>query len=101
MAVFGSSVWLLTRERWLLRLGLLGVLCAFRLSNMPQPIEGWVHDLWKWSPVPWIYTLYYLQYLFIVIAGTIAGDLLWQWLRRDGETKMEAGCWPVWRYSSI
>lgn len=82
MAVFGSLVWMLTRANLLLRLGVLGVVFAIRLSNLPQPTEGWVHDLWTFSPAPWIYQLYYLQYLCIVIPGTIAGDLILQWTRR-------------------
>ena len=89
MAVFGSLLWWLTRARLLLRLGVLGVLIAIRLSNMPQPIEGWVSDIWRWSPVPWIYRLYYLQYLFIVVPGTIAGDLVLQWLRAVADGKAE------------
>jgi predicted acyltransferase len=80
-AVFGSLAWMLTRERVLPRLGLLGILLAIRLSNLPQPAAGWVHDLWKFSPAPWIYQLYYLQYLFLVIPGTIAGDLILKWTR--------------------
>jgi len=100
MAVFGSLAWLLTRGRWLPRLGILGVLCAFRLSNMPQAVPGWVHDLWAWSPAPWIYQLYYLQYLFIVIPGTIAGDLILEWLR-DRESTAVTAQWPQWRYATI
>ena len=83
MAVFGSLLWWLTRTNLLLRLGVLGVLVAVRLSNMPQPVEGWVSEVWRWSPVPWIYRLYYLQYLFIVVPGTIAGDLLLRWSRAE------------------
>ena len=85
MAVFGSLVWWLTRTNLRLRLGVLGVLVAIRLSNMPHPIEGWVSDIWRWSPLPWMYRLYYLQYLFIVLPGTIAGDLLGEWMRREEE----------------
>ena len=85
MAVFGSLLWWLTRRNLLLRLGVLGILIAIRLSNMPHPIEGWVSDIWQWSPVPWIYKLYYLQYLFIVVPGTIAGDLMLQWMRAASE----------------
>ncbi len=76
MAVFGSILWMLTRQHLLPRLGVLGILFAIRLSNMPQPVDGWVHNLWEFSPAPWIYRLYYLQYLCIVIPGTIAGDLI-------------------------
>ncbi len=81
MAVFGSIVWMLTRQNLLLRLGVLGIVLAIRMSNLPQATEGWVHDLWGFSPLPWIYQLYYLQYLCIVIPGTIAGDLILQWTR--------------------
>jgi hypothetical protein len=81
MAVFGALVWMVTRDHLLPRLGLLGILLAIRLSNMPQPTPGWVHDIWTFSPAPWIYKLYYLQYLCIVIPGTIAGDLILQWTR--------------------
>jgi predicted acyltransferase len=81
MAVFGSLVWMLTRDQWLPRLGVLAIMLAIRLSNMPRPTDGWVHDLWEWSPAPWIYRLYYLQYLCIVIPGTIAGDLILKWTR--------------------
>ena len=83
MAVFGALIWMLTRLNILARLGVLGIVFAIRLSNMPQPTEGWVHDLWMASPLPWIYHLYYLQYLCIVIPGTIAGDLILQWTRRS------------------
>jgi hypothetical protein len=105
MAVFGSLLWWMTRTKLLLRLGVLGVLIAIRLSNMPHPIEGWVSDVWRWSPVPWIYQLYYLQYLFIVVPGTIAGDLLLRWLRcgPEGSDGAPAGheAWPAFRYAGI
>jgi predicted acyltransferase len=84
MAVFGSAIWMLTRNNWLVRVGLIGLVLAIRLSNMPVGLEGWVHDLWTASPAPWIYSLYYLQYLCIVIPGTIAGDMIWQWTRGAG-----------------
>jgi len=93
MAVFGSIVWLVTRAQLLPRLGLLGLLLAIRLSNMPNATEGWVHDVWMYSPLPWLYQLYYLQYLCIVIPGTIAGDLILKWTREvpEGAEKPAAG----------
>jgi predicted acyltransferase len=99
MAVFGPIVWMLTRQNLLARLGLLGILLAIRLSNMPQPTEGWVHDVWQWSPAPWIYKLYYLQYLCIVIPGTIAGDLILKWIRDSSQTTETK--WPWWRMISL
>ena len=85
MAVFGAALWMLTRDRLLIRLGVIGILFAIRLSNMPEPTPGWVHDLWTFTPAPWIYKLYYLQYLCIVIPGTVAGDLILQWTRQRQE----------------
>lgn len=90
MAFFGSIIWMLTKQNLLLRLGLLGILMAIRLSNMPQQLGGWVSELWNFLPVPWIYKLYYLQYLFIVIPGTIVGDLILKWMREiEDTTKVE------------
>ena len=101
MAVFGSAIWMLTRDNWLPRIGVIGLVLALRMSNMPVGLDGWVHDLWTASPAPWIYSLYYLQYLCIVIPGTIVGDLVLQWTRRQpipsGTVLLS---WPLWRYAS-
>ncbi|MBU2446590.1 MAG: DUF5009 domain-containing protein [Bacteroidetes bacterium] len=85
MAVFGSFVWLFTRKNLLFRIGLFGILIGFRLSNMPEQLGGWVTDLWNFSPIPWMYKLYYLQYLFIVIPGMIAGDMILNWMKQKSE----------------
>ncbi|MCP4246735.1 MAG: DUF5009 domain-containing protein [bacterium] len=76
VALFGSALWLLSRTNLLLRIGFLGILMAVRLSH---DSSGWVQQAWDYSPAPWIYKLYYLQYLFIVLPGTIVGDLLRSW----------------------
>ncbi|BAY24805.1 hypothetical protein NIES2100_46020 [Calothrix sp. NIES-2100] len=89
MAVFGSIAWLFTRSNLLLRLGLLGYLIAFQLA---ASTEGWVKTLWTASSVPiwgynfnfgWIFQFYYLKYLFIVIPGTIIGELILNWLQKS------------------
>ena len=99
MAVIGSFCWWATRNNLLLRLGILGILFAIRLSNMPTATPGWVHDLWTWSPAPWIYQLYYCQYLFIVIPGTIVGDMLLEWMKRD--PSVEKSNWSRLRFGGI
>jgi predicted acyltransferase len=76
-AVFASLIWLFTPSNWLLRLGSLGLLLAFRLSASSN---GWIDWLWSFSPAPWIFKFEYVQYLFLVIPGTIAGDLIYSWL---------------------
>ena len=86
-AVFGSLIWVFTKDNLLLRLGILGFLFAFRLT---QSVEGsWNEWLWDFSLFPWLYKLYYLQYLFIVIPGTIIGDILLKWMNsNDKEIEM-------------
>jgi predicted acyltransferase len=99
VAFFGSLLWWATRNRLLLRLGVMGILIAVRLSNRPEPVPGWVNDIWRWSPAPWIYQLYYLQYLFIVIPGTVAGELLLEWMR--GTSSGPAWGWSKARCGAI
>ncbi|HAA32329.1 MAG TPA: DUF5009 domain-containing protein [Cyanobacteria bacterium UBA8553] len=76
MAVIGSLAWLFTKSNLLLRLGFMGLLIALRLS---ANADGWISWFWSASPVPWLLRFDYLKYLFIVIPGTIAGDLILDW----------------------
>ena len=114
-AVFGGFVWLLTRDSWIIRLGILGILLAFRLSSggpvwLPDmsrssqifvPIifstapSQWLHSLWLISPVPWLFQMRFLQYLFIIIPGTIIGDMILRWMRRSpAEMSSDTLAWP-------
>lgn len=90
MAVFGSLVWLATRSRLIPRLGILGVLLALRLASTTPGVVAW---LWQATPAPWLYKLYYLQYLFLVIPGMIAGDLLLRWMNSPGEKETPMRAW--------
>ncbi len=85
VALFGSIIWLFTRDNLLMRLAILGVLLAIRLSHTEI---GWVKEVWDFTPFPWLYKLYYLQYLFIVIPGTIIGDLFLKWMK-EGSAENE------------
>jgi predicted acyltransferase len=73
VAVTGSFIWIATRKRLDIRIGILAFLFALRLA---QSLPGWGQWLWNLSPLPWVGTVYFQQYLFIIIPGTIAGDLL-------------------------
>jgi predicted acyltransferase len=73
--VGAALVWLATRDRLDWRFGVLAFLLALRLS---QNLPGLGQIIWNASPLPWLGTVYFQQYLFIVIPGTIAGDC---WLR--------------------
>ena len=83
MALFGSLVWLYTRNNLLARLGVLALLAALRLGS---GVEGsWNEALWNWSPAPWLFRFDYLKYLCIIIPGTIAGDRIYEWMTQAGE----------------
>jgi len=81
VAFFGSLIWIFTQGNLLLRVGILGFLTALRLT---QGIDNsWNELLWNFSPFPWLYKLYYLQYLFLVIPGTIIGDVVLKWMNEN------------------
>lgn len=79
VALFGSIIWLLTKDQLLIRLSILAILLAFRVTHN---IEGsWTGYIWNLTPAPEIYKFYFLQYLLIVIPGTIAGDFFYKWMK--------------------
>lgn len=80
-AVFGSIIWLFTRSNLWLRLGLMGLLLALRLSATVG--KSWIAFIWLNSPLPGIFNFQYLSYLFVLIPGTIAGDLILNWVRNS------------------
>ncbi len=82
VSVTGALIWLFSRKNLLFRLSWLGILIAIRLSHAEV---GWVSWLWNHSPAPWLGILYFQQYLFIIIPGTIAGDLILKWLNQSSK----------------
>jgi predicted acyltransferase len=79
-AVFASLIWFFTRQNLLFRVGFLGFLMALKLS---AKTGSWVSILWGFSPLPWLFKFEYLAYLFLVIPGTIVGDLLLNWMKKS------------------
>jgi predicted acyltransferase len=74
MALFGSLIWVFTRNHPWARVGVLPFVLAIFLSAKTS--ETWTSSFFNWSPIPWAYTFYYLKYLFIIIPGTFAGEWL-------------------------
>ncbi|MCS7052686.1 MAG: DUF5009 domain-containing protein [Ignavibacterium sp.] len=87
VALFGSIIWLFTQEKILIRLGILAFLLAFRITHN---IDGsWTKIIWDATPLPEIYKFYFLQYLFIVIPGTIVGDIFYKWMKTESESSVK------------
>jgi predicted acyltransferase len=86
VSVAGALLWVATQRQPLLRFGFLALLLALRLSHTAGGWAGWI---WEATPAPWLYKMLFLNYLFIVIPGTVVGDLLVSWM---GATPTP-GCW--------
>lgn len=71
VAVFGSLIWIATRDNLELRLAFmaLGVVIHYSQGS---------------SIVPWLFNAAFLKYLLIVIPGTIVGDAIFRWMRASG-----------------
>lgn len=80
MAVFGSIVYLFTMHNWWMRVTVLVALAGIVLSAQAE--GSWAQTLYAYSPLPWMYRFEYLRYLFIVLPGSMAGDLLLKWMNR-------------------
>lgn len=93
LSVIGALIWLFTHTKWNIRLGLTAVFLAINLSYRVDGswinIIGTTHTLPFFSdilPYRWLYNLSwlgrwnYLKYLFIIIPGTLCGDLLVTWI---------------------
>ncbi|MBN2279342.1 MAG: DUF5009 domain-containing protein [Candidatus Marinimicrobia bacterium] len=92
---FGSLAYLLTHDKLIFRIGIMGILAAFRLSH---GLDGWTAAIWNFTPIPWMYKFSYLQYLMIVIPGTIAGDIILKWLKTSDNHEKS---WTNNKYFSI
>lgn len=77
MAFFGTVIYALTWKKPIYRLAVLPFIMAVFLASGS---EGWVKELYNFTPIPWAYKFYYLKYLFIVIPGSIAGEYLHDWM---------------------
>jgi len=73
VSFFGSIIWMISKNNFAFRIGFIIIFLALKLS---AAFPGWVHNIWVYSPAPWLWHLDYLKYLLIIIPGTIAGDLI-------------------------
>lgn len=117
VSVYGSLVWLFTRKSILLRVGCMGIIMGGVLASQES---GWVQYLWTLRSMPgidpqnvpdwlrwlvqfdWLIKIGTLKYLFIIIPGTIAGDLLLQWMKTlREESPLDSLTWSHQRLWSI
>lgn len=80
MAFFGTMIYYFTSKKILLRFGLLVFILAVFLAAK-EPNDSWVKDVFKFNHIgvfyfDWVYQFYFLKYLFIIIPGTVAGEII-------------------------
>lgn len=80
MALFGTVIYYLTADKPLLRIGLLPFIMAVFLAAK-EPAGGWAKELFQFNAIgdfkfDWLYKFYFLKYLFIIIPGTVAGEMM-------------------------
>jgi predicted acyltransferase len=87
MAVFGSVLYIFTKNNPLARIAVLFCLMGLLLSSS---VDGsWAQTLLNFSPFPWMYQFSYLKYLFIVIPGSFAGEYLASWMNKRNTAQSE------------
>ncbi len=87
MALFGSLVWLCTRDSIKARLAILALLVALRFGS--QVAGSWNEALWNFTPAAWLFRFDFLKYLCIIIPGTIAGDYFYDRMQKDDGSAKE------------
>ena len=88
MAVFGSVIYIFTMQSLRARVGVLLILMALLLSGQVE--NSWAQAIYNYTPLPWAFHFEYLQYLFIVIPGSIAGEYLMDWLKQHNDSFVES-----------
>ncbi|MCH4147822.1 MAG: DUF5009 domain-containing protein [Prevotella sp.] len=81
VSLAGAVIYLLTPKRILWRLAFIPLIMAVFLSSKTD--NSWQQWLYNFTPAHWLYQFRYLEYLLIIIPGTIAGDLISRWLQRE------------------
>jgi predicted acyltransferase len=88
-AFAGSIIWFLTRDNILMRIGFMGLFLAMKLAHTVP--GSWNSLVWDTSPFPWLYGFSYMRYIFIALPGSIAGDMIYNWLNNKEETSGKTG----------
>jgi predicted acyltransferase len=87
MALFGTVIYYFTADKPLLRIGILPFIIAVFLAAK-EPTNGWAKELFQFSAVggwkfDWLYKFYFLKYLFIIIPGTLAGEMMLKEMKNE------------------
>lgn len=84
MALFGTLIYIATKNSKVLRLIILPFIMAVFLG---KDIEGSITKaIYDFTPLAWAYKFNFIKYLFIVLPGSIAGEYLYEWMNKQKES---------------
>ncbi|MDR0823627.1 MAG: DUF5009 domain-containing protein [Prevotella sp.] len=84
MALFGTLIYVFTMKSKALRIALLPFIMAVCLGKNVE--NSFVSEIYRFTPLDWMYRFEYLKYLFIVLPGSIAGEYLLEWMNGRNRT---------------
>lgn len=81
-ALFGTIIWIFTRNNIWLRLGIMAIVFAMWRTMGTQ--GNWINFVTTNKPfgidMSWFYNFSYLKYLMLVLPGSVIGDLILDWM---------------------
>lgn len=96
VAVFTALIWLFTRNRVAIRLGILVLLFPLLLSFNDG---GWNTKFLNIPAIAWLFNFDYLKYLFVSIPATLVGDWIFAWI--ESRDRAEKASWNKGRCALI
>lgn len=93
VAVFATLLYIFTMDKPYWRIGVLAMLAGLFIASDAAP-HSWQHAVMTYTPLPWLYNPLYLKYLFLVMGGCYAGEVLSRWTdeRTAAEPAPECSC---------
>ena len=85
VSVFATLLYLFTLDNVKVRLAILAILFGVIVSADLDK-SSWCAALMQYTPADWLYVPAYLKYLFIVIPGSFAGEILLKYTSKMQET---------------
>ncbi len=93
VSFFGSLAWLATRHNVQGRILIMAMLLCLKLGSLQA--GSWAQSVWNYGgPIGWFFHVSFLEYLLILLPGTVVGD--WLGSNRAQEASDSAG-WDVVR----
>lgn len=78
VAISATLLYIFTIGKPFWRIGILGLLAGLFFSA-DFDSTCWQHTVITWAPLDWFYNPLYLKYLFLVMPGCYAGEILADW----------------------